>query len=301
MSVDKLRASRGKAVTVFVEFTRLYKQYESALYCFFEGEDSKYYGIRIKNITRSDKDISLICNGKEGVLGIYRMLLSRSHYVNARTAYFVDRDFDQSIYDTGISGIYETPCYSIENFYTSVQCFSEILKNEFKLIESDENFERCISLYKKLQEEFHNAVELLNTWVACHRDKSSNLNISNLSVLRFIQVDLNQANATYTIDYLHNMFPDIPVISQQELDAKKSELRATARQKSFRGKFEIEFLLVFLQKLMSEANQGKYPYFTRKIKVVLSLTKRTMISDLSQYADTPDCLYSYLESLRIAP
>lgn len=299
MSVDKLRASRGKAVAVFVEFTRLYKQYESALYCFFEGEDSKYYGIRIKNITRSEKSIYLNCNGKEGVLGIYRMLSSRNHYGNSRTAYFVDRDFDQSIYGMGISEIYETPCYSVENFYTSVQCFSEILKNEFKLIESDENFERCISLYAKLQEEFHNAVELLNAWVACHRDKSSKLNISDLSVLRFVHIDLNQAIPIYTIDDLYQMLPNIPVISQQELDAKRSELKVDTRQKSFRGKFEIEFLFSFLQKLMIEANKGNYPYFTRKVKVVLSLTKRTIISDLSQYADTPDCLYNYLESLRL--
>jgi hypothetical protein len=212
----------------------------------------------------------------------------------------VDRDFDQSIYDMGISKIYETPCYSIENFYTSVQCFSEILKNEFKLTESDENFERCISLYTKLQEEFHDAVELLNAWVACHRDKSSKLNISDMSVLRFLHIDLNQSIAIYTINDLYQMFPDMPIISQQELDTKKSELKLNTRQKSFRGKFEIEFLFAVLQKLMSEANQGNYPYFTRKVKVVLSLTKRTIISDLSQYADTPECLYNYLESLRLS-
>lgn len=297
MSVEKLRASRAKAVAIFVEFTRLYKQYESVLYCFFEGEDSKYYGIRIKNITKSKKDIYMNCHGKEGVLGIYRMLSSRNHYRTARIGYFVDRDFDQSIYNMGISKIYETPCYSVENFYTSVQCFAEILKSEFKLTEIDENFQRCVSLYRKLQEEFHDAVELLNAWVACQTDKSSKLNISDLSILRFVKIDLNQAISMYEIDDLYQMFPNTPVIAEQELDAKISELKVNIRQKSFRGKFEIEFLFIFLQKLMSEANQGRYPFFTRKIKVILSLTKRTIISDLSQYADTPDCLHNYLESL----
>jgi len=299
MLVDNLRTSRTKAVAVFTEFTRLYKQNESALYCFFEGEDSQYYGIRIKNIVRPDKEIYLSCRGKEGVLGIHRMLSLRKSYANAKTAYFIDRDFDKSIYETDISDIYETPCYSIENFYTSVQCFSEILKNEFKLTELDENFEKSLSLYVRLQEEFHNAVELLNTWIACHRDKSSKLNITDLSIHRFINLDLNTVTAKYTIDDLSNIFTDIPVVSQQELDTKKSELLDKNRQRSFRGKFEIEFLFVFLQKLMSEANQGTDPYFTRKVKVVLHITKRTMISDLSQYADTPDCLYSYLQSLRL--
>ena len=201
----------------------------------------------------------------------------------------------------GISSIYETPCYSVENFYTSVKCFSEILRAEFKLTELDDNFERCISLYTKLQEEFHNAVELLNTWIACHRDRSSNLKISNLSVFEFIYIDLNQVLARYTVDDLSNKFPDIPQISQQELDTKKSELLANSRQKSFRGKFEIEFFRKILQKLIDEANKGNPLYFTRKIKVVLSLTERNIISDLAQYADTPDCLYSYLESLRPVP
>ncbi|MBL1198087.1 MAG: DUF4435 domain-containing protein [Nostoc sp. GBBB01] len=299
MSVDNLRASRGKAVTVFVEFTRLYKQYESALYCFFEGEDSKYYGIRIKSVTRPDKDIYLSCNGKEGVLDIHRMLSSRKHYANVRAAYFIDKDFDRSIKETSLNRIYETPCYSIENFYTSLPCFSEILKSEFKLTESDENFQRCISLYRKLQEDFHNAVELLNAWITCQRNKSSQLNISELSVLRFVHIDLDKITVKYTIDDLYEMFPNVPIISQQELDIKISELQTNIRQKSFRGKFEIEFLFSFLQKLMTEANQGNYPYFTRKIKVVLSLSKRTIISDLSQYADTSTCLYSYLESFRV--
>jgi hypothetical protein len=295
-SVKTLRESRDKAVVVFVEFTRLYKQYPSALYCFFEGEDSKYYGVRIKNIIKPEKDFYLTCSGKDGVLGIHKMLSSRKYYANVRAAYFIDRDFDKSISERGLNEIYETPCYSIENFYTSVQCFSEVLRSEFKLMESDENFERCVSLYIKLQEEFHNAVELLNTWIACQRDKSSQLNISGISVSRFVKIELNQITKKYVIDELYRMFPGAIAISQEELDARLTELRSSTRQKSFRGKFEIEFLRKFLEKLKHEANKGNYPYFTRKFKVVLSLSESNIISDLSQYADTPECLYSYLKS-----
>ncbi|NER97413.1 MAG: DUF4435 domain-containing protein [Symploca sp. SIO1B1] len=299
MSVDNLRASRGKAKTVFMEFTRLYKQYESALYCFFEGEDSQYYGIRINNIARPEKDIYLRCNGKEGVLGIHKMLLSRKYYANARVAYFVDRDFDKSVSETNLNRIYETPCYSIENFYTSTQCLENILRSEFKLTESDENFARCISLYKKLQEEFHDAVELLNAWIACQRAKSSELNISSVKVSDLVNISLDKITIKYTIDDLYDRFPKALTISEEELDTKRSELRNKVRQKSFRGKFEIEFLYNFLQKLIHEANKGNYPYFTRKVKVARPLSIKTIISDFSQYSDTPDCLYTYLESFRV--
>lgn len=298
MSVDSLRASRNKATVVFTEFTRLYKQNPSALYCFFEGEDSKYYGIRIKTIAKPKQSHYFNCHGKDGVLGIHKMLLSRKYYANVKAAYFIDRDFDIPIKESGLEGIYETPCYSIENFYTSVECFSEILKNEFKLMESDANFQRCVSLYQKLQAEFHDAVELLNAWMACQRDKSSLLNISNFSVSEFVVINLDKITIKYAIASLYNQFPKAVPISQEELDAKSNELTAKTRQKSFRGKFEIDFLFAFLQKLIEEANKGTYPYFTRKVKVILSCSRKNIISELSQYADTPDSLDAYLRSFR---
>lgn len=242
MSVDSLRASRDKATVVFMEFTRLYKQDPSALYCFFEGEDSQYYGIRIKTIVKPKKYYYLICNGKDGVLRIQRLLSSRQYYANVIAAYFVDRDFEKPISELGLEGIYETPCYSIENLYASVECFSEILRSEFKLMESDENFDRCVSLYRKLQAEFHDAVELLNTWIACQRDKSSELNISNLSVLGFVSIELDKIARRYVIDDLYRKFPKAAIIPPAELDARRNELIARTRQKSFRGKFEIDFL-----------------------------------------------------------
>jgi hypothetical protein len=219
MSVESLRISRSNYATKFTEFTRLYKEYELALYCFFEGEDSKYFGIRIKNIARPKKDILLSCGGKKGVLGIHRMILARKEYENIKATYFIDKDFDASIRERGLSQIYETPCYSIENFYTSSECFSNILKSEFKLTEIDEDFGRCISLYTRLQEEFHDAVELLNAWIACQRQNSSEsrlqeefrdaiefldawidcqkknsseLKISNLSISKFVNIGLDK-------------------------------------------------------------------------------------------------------------
>lgn len=296
MSVENLRASRNNPVAIFTEFTRLYKEYELALYCFFEGEDSKYFGIRIKNIARPKKDIYLSCGGKEGVLGIHRMLLARKEYENIKAAYFIDKDFDVSIRESGLSQIYETPCYSIENFYTSSECFSNILKSEFKLTEIDEDFGACISLYTKLQNEFHDAVELLNTWIACQRQNSSKLNISNLSVSKFVNIGLDRITVRYAIDDLYNRFENSPIISQENLDAKKADLLASHRQKSFRGKFEIEFLFTFLQKLIEESNKDHSLYFIKKLAVKFSLSKNNIISALSQYADTPDCLYSYLKS-----
>ncbi len=300
MSVNTLRESRTKAQAVFLTFTRQYKKQPSALYCFFEGEDSKYYGVRIDNIARPEESNYLICNGKEGVIGIHRMLTNRKHYSNVKAAYFIDRDFDPSIRETSLAGIYETPCYSIENFYTSVRCLSRILKSELKL-DVDEDCERCTSLYTKLQQEFHDAIELLNIWIACQRDKAAELKINTLSISKFansVRIGLDRIQIDYTVDDLYEKFPASLPISQDELDAKRNELRSRDRQKSFRGKFEIEFFVLFLNKLVDAANQGTHPYFSQKVKVSLNVSRKTVISDLSQYADTPNCLHSYLDQFR---
>ncbi|HLO87689.1 MAG TPA: DUF4435 domain-containing protein [Nostocaceae cyanobacterium] len=292
MSVNQLREARRRPAAVFMEFTRQYKQYESALYCFFENEDSKYYGIRIKTIARPTKYFYFSCDGKEGVLGIYDMLTARKRYSQVRAAYFIDKDFDASINNTAI---YETPCYSIENFYTSLNCVCEILRTEFKIAESEIDFINCQKLYTKLQNEFHDAVELLNTWLACQIEKRVELNLKGKDVSEFVRLGLDQITSNYTLDQLYAKFPKAVNLTQEELDLKRNKLCSQDRQKSFRGKFEINFLYYFINKLVEEANKGNLKYFTQKLNVTLNIRKTTIISDLSQYAFTPDCLIDYLQ------
>ncbi|MBD2296274.1 DUF4435 domain-containing protein [Anabaena sphaerica FACHB-251] len=298
MSVDKLREARRTPASVFMQFTRQYKEYESALYCFFEGEDDKYYGIRIDNIARPTKDIYANCGGKEGVLGVYKLINNNESYSKVRAAYFIDRDFDESIKNTQITGVYETSCYSIENFYTSINSFCKILRTEFKLAESEDDFNNCKNLYTQLQKEFHDAVELLNIWIACQREKQAKLNLAGFNISDFVVIDLDNIKINYTIDTLYTRFPKAIAVTQEEIDLKKSDLCSQERQKSFRGKFEIGFLCKFIQKLIEEANKGNPKYFTKRISITLNVNPKTIISDLSQYADTPDCLVDYLESFR---
>jgi hypothetical protein len=83
----------AETMTEATEFTRYYKSYPLALYCFFEGEDSKYYGIRIKTIAMPDKYFFLSCGGKDGVLKIHQIISSEEYYKSSKAAYFIDRDF----------------------------------------------------------------------------------------------------------------------------------------------------------------------------------------------------------------
>ena len=300
MSVESLRKARRSHVVAFAEFTRYYKSYPLALYCFFEGEDSKYYGIRIKTIAMPDKYFFLPCGGKDGVLKIHQIISSEVYYKSSIADYFIVRDFDESIYSKGLGSIYETPCYAIENFYTSCQCFADILKDEFKLLEGEEDFSKSIQLFKKLQAEFHDAISQLNAWIACQKDKNVKLNMEGWSIDTFVRIDLTGISKGYNLEDLYVKVEAAVPISPDKIAEKEKELREQNPQKSFRGKFEIEFFLKLLRKFIREANEPRRKsssYFSEKIKVTLKLSdgNTNTISELSQYAETPKCLIAYLK------
>ncbi|PZV26257.1 MAG: hypothetical protein DCF12_10725 [Snowella sp.] len=302
INVETLRNYKDKATVAFTLFTRKYKSNKSALFCFFEGEDSKYYGIRITLITKTKEKFYFCCGNKSEVLKIYFLISQKEQFLKAKTAYFIDRDFDPSISNSltieDSKKIYETPCYSIENFYTSTSCIKEVLRSEFYLDETDQDFENCLNLYQKLQNEFHLHIGQINAYIACLKEAKEKLNLDGFDIGKFIKFNLKEITANYNIEALENKFcPKVP-LSQYAIQKKLDELKDQGCQKSFRGKFEVEFLRKILAKLQEKANKGEEAYFSKKINVSLNIGQKTILSDLSQYADTPSCLHQYLESFK---
>ena len=309
MSVQSLRDSRQSPVSIYTQFTRQYKQHkqslEKTIFCFFEGdEDFPYYCSRICNITgiAPAGRIHFNCNGKQGVIRTHHLISTKTIYADAKLAFFVDRDFDASSQQ---EEIYETPCYSIENLFTSSSCVSEILKGEFSVQETErevleENqgkFELFIRKYEELQNQFHQATGELNAWIAVHREKESNLNVKNIKLSDLMRIDLDRGiklrGDRTLLETVRQRFPDIETVSDAEIYEKLSELKDKGCQSSFRGKFELFFLRQFLMKLAEQANSKESDYFTKK-KVSLNFSTDDAISRLSQYADTPNCLRNYL-------
>lgn len=298
---EQLREARQKHQVKFMEFTRLYKRDKFAMFCFFEGEDdSDYYRSRIEAIA-APKFHFFVCDGKASVLRLHNIIVARNSYAKARTAYFIDRDFDPPLHQGSdrqrYARVYETPCYAIENFYTSIECVKKILASKFKLFELGEEFEKCVELYENLQQQFHQAIADLNAWLAIQKRGGIRINWQQLK----FEVELDEIRAKYTLDELASKFPDAKSVSREECDRLLAEWRRDrSDRETFRGKYEIEFLCKFLRKLAEGANKGNSPYFAQKIKVTLNPSPATLVSDLCQYADTPDCLWRYLNSFQDA-
>jgi hypothetical protein len=307
--LDKLKQSRNKSQVAYQEFALHTRENKDGLFCFFEGKDNAYYVPRIKRFINNYHPIH--CGGREKVLEVYRLITIHREYDKYKKAFFIDRDFNKPLPPHN-PPIFETSCYSIENFYVSVNVFKEIIKNEFHLSEvSDPDFQVCLTLFKDRQEEFHQATILLNAWYAClveirnSTGREIGVNLSdNLSkdFENFIDLTLESVSANYDLEEIKQKFPNAPEIPADILNNKMTEFTNCEHYKVFRGKYEIWFMLVFLRLILRDSCKSKL-FIAEKLSFTFNndytsphpiLTNEQALTAFNGYAETPESLNAYL-------
>ncbi|MBS9388904.1 MAG: DUF4435 domain-containing protein [Dolichospermum sp. WA123] len=307
--LDKLKQSRNKSQVAYQEFALHTRQDKDGLFCFFEGKDNAYYVPRIKRFINNYHPIH--CGGREKVLEVYRLITIHREYDKYKKSFFIDRDFNKPLPPHN-PPIFETPCYSIENFYVSVNVFKEIIKNEFHLSEvSDPDFQVCLTLFKDRQEEFHQATILLNAWYAClveirnSTGREIGVNLSdNLSkdFENFIDLTLESVSANYDLEEIKQKFPNAPEIPAGILNNKMEEFTNCEHYKVFRGKYEMWFVLLFLRLILRDSCKSKL-FIAEKLSFTFNndytsphpiLTNEQALTAFNGYAETPESLNAYL-------
>lgn len=300
--LDELRASRDKPQVAYQEFALHTKKGKDGLFCFFEGKDNDYYIPRIKRFT--DLYHPIQCGGRDRVLKVQELIAIHSEYDKYKKAFFIDRDFNQSLTNKN-SQIFETPCYSIENLYVSESVFKEIMINKFYFSEvSDPSFQVCLDLYRERQKEFHQATTLLNAWYACLIDKRNNsgektgVNLDDKLPKNFIRFSLQIVSADYDLDKIKQTFPNASILLEDDLNTKIDQFSNCEHHKVFRGKYEMQFLISFIELILQDSLQSK-EYVSRKIKFALNqkLTNEQAIDIFSSYAETPKSLEQFLQQV----
>ena len=298
--IEELRLSRDKPQVAFQEFALSTSRLSTYLFCFFEGKDNAYYVPRIKRYAESYHPIK--CGNKDSVLKVHRLISNHSEYDRYKKAFFIDRDFNNPI-EASIPPIFETPCYSIENLYVSPTVFKEILTNEFHLSEIGDQavFDVCVSLYIRRQEEYNEAMCLFNAWYACLVDirqisgQEINVNLDEKPPKEFINISLSSVNLNYDFDNIKLRFPNAPEIEATKLQQKTVEFQNSDRSKIFRGKYELHFLVKFVELLLQDANSTKN-ILPKKVQFAFGdiLTNQQAINIFEGYAETPKQLIDYL-------
>lgn len=304
--LNDLRAARDSYVVKFRDFVRLFTKDTTVLFCFFEGEDVKYYGHRLEILNHELKWTGINCGGKKIVVKLRELISDNTSYSHARTAYFLDPDFDDPGSIQRGPNIYVTPSYSVENLYVTESAFRRILRSEFGLEESDDEgseFCNCLKHFNQRLSEFVDKIGLVNYWICFHRREQAKdglkscLNLGSINLASMISISLDKVESEYTLADLEKFGGNGRPVCNDKLQEIAMTFERSCRHLRFRGKFQAYFMRVYLNLLQADVGSESPTCFSTRRKVPFSVSDRNFLSDLSQYADTPGCLRSFITSL----
>lgn len=290
-----------------LEFSRIYSKNKDNLICLFEGQDEKYYSNRVDNIIGKGKWQGINCGGRKVVTDLYDEIDKHPIYKESNYCCFIDHDYQDWYENPDNDRIYVTSGYSIENYYVSEPVFKNILSSEFNITEFNEHsadYTKCIQAFNARLEEFNSCVLPFNCWAKAHRlmehrkQAPRTLNIQNIKIDELVSISIEKVEKAYG-DSPENLFKDYEGLSLCPVALKDAQdnLNTKNLTLAMRGKQQLEFLRMFLIKLKTDRGNEAPSFFSAKGKVILNLTKDNCISELSQYAETPECLTEFLTNV----
>ena len=311
MTVERMLNKRKEAPSAWMLYTRSQnRKNQSCIFCFFEGEDRKYYLDRIGKYCPQKIIEHFYCKGRENVISVYKKLIQEEE-IDDRFLFFIDRDYNLDSYENN-SDIYQTSEYSIENYYCKKSSMERFLFIEVGMNKSSEDFRILIEKFCQLKEKFVNYYTCINIWyIAC---KKFDVNVEIDRMLSINDFCLNDDNIEFknelslesiTTEYLKKLEKDCEsnkknayenLENYQENKIKIETLildieKEFDKSKDFRGKFLILFLRKYIKFLKNYKTQSKYNGFS------FNEDDKNILSSLSSCAETPECLIRYLERI----
>lgn len=274
----------------------LEKKNDHSLFCFMEGKhDPDYYLGVIRSIC-GDDCIIIVCGNKSNVLDSYNNFFQIDHD-RYRLAFFIDKDYDEPINNPNI---FETDCYSIENYYCSPEAFKRILKYGIGVPDDVDWRHDVIDFYMNQFHQFHQTVDLFNAFYSLlhkyEREKNVffKLNLDDSFPTELANTNVNKCSKLYTLQNILDKYGiEEKVMTEAEVIVEMNRLWALDPFKVFRGKFELDMLFKIMNYLINDANKNLCAPIIRK-KVSMHLNGKSLMSDLAQFADIPDGLRTYL-------
>lgn len=213
---------------------------------------------------------------------------------NVEIASTIDADFDDN--SSIDKHIYVTPCYSIENLYVDATVVSDILENEYKIRRTAPSgkHEKTLNLFKSELANFHSCILLFNAWYRTIKlkgiDSNNGVNLEDSFPSYLYKYQIKPTTTCkYSIRDIEKMFPKAPKTTAEEIERSKAYL---ANPKRLRGKYEIQFLYIFLEFLNTDSITAReYTVLHRGI----TWDRKRMISSLEQYVPTPHDMRSYIK------
>lgn len=244
----------------------------------------------------SDNEILFYpCNGKHEVELVKKMIDLNLHLKeDVRVLFYCDNDY--GLYNK-TNGIFYTDLYSVENYYSTENFIIRILNNVFNINKYNPEYEICLNLYRKKYKEYNEQIVKLNAYCYGIRKSEKNeslarTNLNNLKLKNFMNNDdfseFQMKELNYKIIKL--MISSKINILEEEYDRYLEEIDNT----KLRGKWEIQFIIWFLEGLRKEIKNGGSG-LAKNNRTIISFQNEIMTS-MEKFADTSDSLVEYIKS-----
>lgn len=298
ISLQKMRREREKYESIYLKFVNYKRYYEGCAFCFYEGEDGKYYDSRIRNIF-DDKFVTYVVGNKKEVLKLLNKITSTKLYDDVCTMFFVDRDFDDNSLLRDNDRLFITSGYSIENFYVQKECLIKILQSEFGLNKMDSDCQKCLRDFEKREEEFNDQILEYNALLYLQK-RNPKLDIrfsfASIKTCHMLKVSIEKVDKAERYENIINNIKS--GLEQSKVEKAKRELIEQGNfSLNFRGKNQMDFFVDFIKCLKAANKQGKY-FEERHNNIHINLTANRL-SELSQYAITPEELKNFLQKNKL--
>lgn len=306
--VGQLREAASSSSVKFLEVTRAQARRPGATICIFEGDDEKYFSCRLSSILGGENWVGVNTGGRKLVLDLRQIIMRHPVYKKCIFLCFIDKDYSDWLVNPDPKRIYITPCYSIENFYASQACLNGVLSAEFRVTDFNElamEHAACVEVFKSRMTEACEYLFAFNVWAKARalmeRDEKPvpKVFLQDATIDKLIKVSIQSCEIIYDPADISSVLKK----SRNEDFCPESIKEAAAsfgksdRMRRFRGKQQIEVFREFMASLRDDFVSGGGIIFKQKNKTRLEFgSSRDLLSDLSQYAETPECLRQFLHS-----
>ena len=296
VTLEELRIGREAASAAFMEFTSKRKYHLDHVFCFYEGEDGKYYDHRIRSII-GNNFFHIKAGSKSKVLKVMKLIKNKSEYQNVITMFFVDRDMGFDMEEYKEKDVYVTPCYSIENLYVNEESFGMILETEFGLNIDDVDYNK----YKqKFVEMYHDFCELMvefNSLILIRKEKEldcGKVNIQKIKTTDLITIDIfsGVSKSSKYSNTIAELKEKLDVKDEEITSAKMRLLEHGEKSYTFRGKNQFDFMTKFIEQLCNRKDE----LFASVPTSINISPNQNRLSSYSMYAQTPACLEAFLQA-----
>lgn len=294
--LDELRIARESSSTAFMKFIENREKFLDYVFCFYEGEDGKYYNSKIKTIL-GDKIIPLVVGNKNETLKVWRIIKSKKEYENVMKMFFIDRDMDEIPCDCD-NDLYITPCYSIENLYANRETFINILETEFFLNSFDNDYKKCLEKFETYFHKFNEFMLEFNALVFIRKNANNRVCLKKYKKNHFVNITIDSiAKGAKNDEHIEDLKALLNCNEEDINNAKKELLSTGTPEMCFRGKNQLDFLVTFI--IMLKAQHASGEFFEKKQNAVRINLTNNCLAELSQYAIFPQCLSDFIISHKI--